>query len=78
MAAPRVLSLRGNKLKLDSSADLDRETRLDTFTDLSTLEEFDLSDNSVGVDAAKALGTYLSKMTSLKASERHPNHISAR
>lgn len=66
MAAPKVLSLSGKKLKLDSSQDLERETKLDSYNDFTLVEEFDLSDNSVGVDAAKSLSSYLSKMTSLK------------
>lgn len=59
---PKIISIRGRGLKLDTSADIEPFLTVDP----STVEEIHLSGNTIGVDASEALAKFLSKATSLK------------
>ncbi|RMZ02420.1 hypothetical protein D0862_06044 [Hortaea werneckii] len=60
----KVFSLKGQALKLDTAADL--EKHIGDFRDASDVEEFHLEGNTIGVEASKALAAILSTKTALK------------
>ena len=59
-----IFTIPGVYNKLDTKEDISRH--LDNIADLSAVNEVRLSKNSVGVDAAAALGAAFTQMTSLK------------
>ena len=63
MANPKILSLHGRGLKLDTRADI--EPYLKDF-DPTILEEVHFGGNTIGVDASLALAEFLSKAHALK------------
>ena len=58
-----TLSLLGRGLKIDSSSDM--EAHLSDF-DPTVIEEIHLGGNTIGVEAAQALGAFLAKTTKLR------------
>ncbi|TFK52178.1 RNI-like protein [Heliocybe sulcata] len=62
----KILSLQGKGLKLDTRADIEPYLK---DADAPTLEEIHLGGNTLGVEASKALGEFLSKATSLKVAD---------
>lgn len=60
----KVFSLKGQALKLDTAADL--EKHIGDFRIASDVEEFHLEGNTIGVEASQALAAILSTKTSLK------------
>ncbi|KII91093.1 hypothetical protein PLICRDRAFT_137774 [Plicaturopsis crispa FD-325 SS-3] len=63
---PRILSLQGKGLKLDTRADL--APHLAGY-DPAVVEEIHFGGNTIGVDASKALAEFLDKATSLKIAD---------
>ena len=61
----KILDWRGRGLKLNSRADFEP---LIKDVDPATVEEIHLGGNTLGVDAAQALGEFLQKANHLKAS----------
>jgi Ran GTPase-activating protein 1 len=59
-----VFDLRGKGLKLETEDDFNK---LITGLDPAIIEEVHLGGNTIGVDAAKALATFLSKANKIKA-----------
>ncbi|KAI7194820.1 ran GTPase activating protein 1 [Hortaea werneckii] len=60
----KVFSLKGQALKLDTAADL--EKHIGDFRNASDVEEFHLEGNTIGVEASQSLAAILSTKTSLK------------
>lgn len=63
----RVLSLLGRNLKLDTRLDIEPYLKQ---IDVDTTEEIHLSGNTIGVEAAEALGEVLKTMKTLKVNYR--------
>jgi Ran GTPase-activating protein 1 len=63
MATPKILSLHGRGLKLDTRADIEP---LLTGLDPTTLEEIHFGGNTIGVDASLALADFLQKTQVLR------------
>lgn len=64
---PKILSLHGKGLKLDTRADLEPYLK---DVDPTILEEVHFGGNTIGVDASEALAEFLAKATSLKVSRQ--------
>ncbi|KAI7235581.1 ran GTPase activating protein 1 [Hortaea werneckii] len=60
----KVFSLKGQALKLDTAADL--EKYIGDFRNASDVEEFHLEGNTIGVEASQSLAAILSTKTTLK------------
>ncbi|KAI0040165.1 hypothetical protein FA95DRAFT_1503237, partial [Auriscalpium vulgare] len=62
-ADPRIFDISGRKLRLDTRADVD--THL-AGLDVERVEEIYLAENTIGVDAARALGDLLARTKKLR------------
>jgi Ran GTPase-activating protein 1 len=63
MATPKILSLHGKCLKLDTRAEIEHHL---TGVDPTILEEIHFGGNTIGVDASLALAEFLQKTKVLR------------
>ncbi|KAL9062996.1 MAG: hypothetical protein Q9157_008491, partial [Trypethelium eluteriae] len=64
MASPKLFTLEGKGLKLDSEADI--EPHIKDLKASNDFEEIRLQGNTIGVDASKALAPVLSSQKNLQ------------
>lgn len=73
MSESTTFSLKGQSLKLNSAQDV--IPHLDKVQDPSILTEVHFGGNTIGVEAATAIGQFLQKATNLKVSSLYSYHI---